>query len=93
MKNQPAQAQPIYAQYDFQTMEEYFDYILQSKINGQFNQVDSLLSQLQPKELTACITYLQGEYLEGGYASIDTLYCLSRAQEILFALPVIKNVV
>lgn len=40
----------IFKEYGFDTIEEYFNYIIESKINGQFAQVQNLIKQLSKKE-------------------------------------------
>lgn len=36
--------------YDFKTMEDYFDYINLSKINGNYSQVSNLIKELSQKQ-------------------------------------------
>ena len=46
--------------YEFKTIEEYFDYILESKINGQPTQVKRLIADLSPDQKKQFINYLFG---------------------------------
>ena len=44
--------------YDFETIENYFDYILESEINGQRSQVESLVKALSSSQNRECLNYL-----------------------------------
>lgn len=44
--------------YDFQTMEDYFEYILLSKINGQQKQVTDLINRMSKEQKRQCLVWL-----------------------------------
>lgn len=44
---------------DFETEEQYFDYILDSEINGQRQQVRSLISDMRFMDILNCLRYLR----------------------------------
>lgn len=46
--------------YDFDTIEEYFDYIVGSKVNGNFSQVKELISELSKNQKKQFLSYLAG---------------------------------
>lgn len=43
--------------YNFETIEDYFDYIVESKINGQHGQVDSLIKAMSKEEKKHCFIW------------------------------------
>lgn len=45
--------------YDFETIENYFDYILESEINGQRSQVESLIKSLSKQQKKECLSHLK----------------------------------
>jgi len=45
--------------YDFATLDQYFDYVLDSEINGNRNQVRVLISDMSVKQKKDCASYLQ----------------------------------
>jgi hypothetical protein len=48
--------------YEFKTIEIYFDYIVESYINGQLMQVCNLCKDLSKKQKLHCLNYLQNNY-------------------------------
>lgn len=48
--------------YDFETIENYFDYILESEINGQRSQVESLIKALSTQQKKDCLNYFRSSY-------------------------------
>lgn len=44
---------------NFTTIEEYFDYIVSSRINGQWTQSSELANKLSKAQKLECITYLR----------------------------------
>ena len=51
----------ILKKYEFKTIEEYFDYIEDSKINGQFPQVRELFKRLSKSQQKLCLNYFNNE--------------------------------
>lgn len=45
--------------YDFNTIEEYFNYIVESEINGQRAQVHALINDLSTQQKKDCLKYLK----------------------------------
>lgn len=43
--------------YGFKTMEDYFDYILLSKINGQYTQVSALILKMSKEQKKDCLKW------------------------------------
>jgi hypothetical protein len=43
--------------YDFETIEDYFEYIIISKINGQHSQVLSLIKAMSKEQKKNCLYY------------------------------------
>ena len=76
---------PIFKQYDFTTMEELFNYIVDSKINGNYSQVRQILGELKPVELRQFINYFSDRnYTDAEYPySEDIKFCKQAALEIL----------
>ena len=50
--------------YEFRTIESYFDYIIDSRINGNFSQVKSLFNKLNKQQKKLCLKYLNCDYDE-----------------------------
>ena len=48
--------------YNFFHIETYFDYIVESYVNGQLMQVCELCSDLSKKQKLHCLNYLQSNY-------------------------------
>jgi len=46
--------------YEFKTIEEYFDYIIDSQINGNHNQVKELFKKLDNSQKKTFFNYLKG---------------------------------
>ena len=44
--------------YEFKTIEDYFNYIIDSKINGNFSQVKDLFNKLNKEQKSLCLKYL-----------------------------------
>lgn len=65
--------------YDFKTIEEYFDYIIESKINGQHAQVKSLITALSKEQKKEFIIHLEFSYSN----SKDIEYCKDLTIELL----------
>lgn len=45
--------------YDFNTIEDYYQYIVLSEYNGQRKQVKDLISKLSKKQKKDCLEYLE----------------------------------
>lgn len=50
--------------YNFDSIEEYFNYILESKINGNYSQVSNLIKKLSLNQKKTLLQYLVVEYME-----------------------------
>lgn len=44
--------------YDFNSMDDFYNYIIESKENGQFTQVKELINQLSTKQYFGFLEYL-----------------------------------
>ena len=44
--------------YEFETMEDYFDYVVVSRINGNFSQVKDLVKDMSNKQYNGFIRYV-----------------------------------
>ncbi len=71
--------QPIFAQYGFENLIEFFYYIVDSKINGNPSQVKQLLTEMLPDQVEAFIKF------ETGHSDLvkDLQYCKDIAVHIL----------
>lgn len=59
---------------DFTTIEEYFDYMVLSQINGQYRQLGELIAKLSTKQKKEAIAYLDSiEYSENEGMSLKKL--------------------
>jgi len=47
--------------YEFKQIENYFDYIVETEINGQYRQLKKLINKLSPKQKRLCFLYLSNE--------------------------------
>lgn len=45
--------------YDFYSIEGYFDYILESEVNGNFSQIKSLFKKLSTEQKRLFFSYIQ----------------------------------
>jgi hypothetical protein len=52
----------IIKSYDFDTIEDYFNYIVESKINGQKTQAKELYNSLSRRQKNAFIQFAEGVY-------------------------------
>jgi hypothetical protein len=57
--------------YDFETIEDYYDYIVLSKINGQHGQVESLIKAMSKEQKKDCLIWLDSQ----SYDVADSEYC------------------
>ena len=64
--------------YDFETIEDYFDYIVLSKINGQHAQVVSLIKAMSVQQKKHCLIWFNYQIV-----SEHTKYCKSKLIEAL----------
>jgi hypothetical protein len=48
---------------EFTSIESYFEYIVDSEVNGQFKQVDSLIKELSRNQKKDALDYLSTQYL------------------------------
>ncbi len=48
--------------YDFETIEEYYGYILESEINGNRSQVQSLIKALSTEQKKDCLNYFRNSF-------------------------------
>jgi len=74
----------IFESYDFTTMEEFYNYIVESKINGNYSQVAKLIKEMSKKDTRSFIQWCETER-DGQPASTigDYIYCQSLATDIL----------
>lgn len=56
--------------YAFKTIEDYFDYILLSKVNGQQKQVADLIERMSKEQKKECL-----KWFEEQTKTADTEYC------------------
>ena len=61
---------------DFETIEQYFDYIIESKINGNFKQVIELYNCLSGVQKTELFQHIISNYSDREF--IDLLKCLNK---------------
>lgn len=47
---------------DFETIEEYFDYIAESIVNGQIQQAKTLVNDLSKKQLKEAFNYYNNDF-------------------------------
>lgn len=74
----------IVKEYGFDTIEEYFNYIIESKINGQHTQVQNLIKQLSKKDIAHFIKWCDSEKdIMGADQVTDYAYCKNAAIDIL----------
>ena len=52
-------------EYEFKTIEDYFNYIVDSKINGQYSQVKHLIKQLSKDQKLLLFRYLKHDKYKG----------------------------
>jgi predicted NAD/FAD-dependent oxidoreductase len=66
-------------QYNFSDLNQYFDYILESEVNGQFEQVESLILSLSKPQRVELLTWLTDEMPDKANDSYTQVYkkCLS----------------
>jgi hypothetical protein len=57
---------------DFQCSEDYFEYIYESHLNGQFRQVAELIGDLRVINLKACLEYFVENWGRGGDEHSDS---------------------
>lgn len=69
-----------YRNLDFKTPEEYFQYIIDSKINGNYSQVAALIKDMPRKSIGNFIKWVQNN---NGDPSGAGRYCQSLAIDIL----------
>lgn len=75
---------PIYEQYGFSNMEEFHQYIIDSKINGNHSQVKNLLKEMSKKEVREFIAWTTGQADEiPADQREDYKYCQSLATDVL----------
>ncbi len=69
----------IYEKYEFDNMTEFFEYIVETKINGQPQQVKSLINEMTVKEIRLFIDWIRQEENTGQ----DARFCMESALYIL----------
>jgi superfamily I DNA and RNA helicase len=52
-------SQKMIKAYDFETIQDYYDYVLLSEINGQRQQVYSLVKSMSKEQKKECLAYLK----------------------------------
>ena len=57
--------------YNFESIDDYFGYIVVSKINGQHEQVLSLIKAMSKQQKKECLKYLE----EFSHSKEDVKYC------------------
>jgi hypothetical protein len=75
----------IYKTYDLESMEDFFDYIVCSKVNGNFSQVRRLISELTKEEKKSFINWCNASnasYPESNAVG-DFIYCINIAMHLL----------
>lgn len=74
----------IVKEYGFDSIGEYFNYIIESKINGQFSQVENLIKQLSKKETAHFIKWcdLEPDAIAADQVK-DYAHCKNTAIDIL----------
>jgi ribosomal silencing factor RsfS len=65
---------------EFTTLEQYFDYIVESKANGNYRQVEDLIEKLSKEQKKEFIKHLD-EFYTGNSENIK--YCRYRANSLL----------
>jgi hypothetical protein len=65
-------------QYNFSKLEDYFNYILESEINGQFEQVEKLIIELSKPQRVDLF-----EYLRNGEQSEYRAKCIGKLLKLL----------
>ena len=68
-------AEDLAKEYDFNTKEEYFDYIVTSLINGQRKQVKDLFNQMHPSDKEEFLNDFLTE--DNSYHSSTRKICIS----------------
>ena len=53
--------------YEFETIEDYFEYIIQSKINGSFKQVEELVAAMSRAQNKEFIIWYQYNFIGSIY--------------------------
>lgn len=71
-------------EYSFRSIEEYFDYILESYVNGQPQQAKALIQALSKPQRKTCYNWLQNTELESDNEFYNK--CLSRAKTEVYEL-------
>jgi hypothetical protein len=64
--------------YNFNSMDQYFDYILESEVNGQFEQVEKLIIELSKPQRIDLF-----EYLRNGEQSEYRAKCIGKLLKLL----------
>jgi len=59
--------------YDFETIEDYFNYILDSETNGQRSQVESLIKALSTQQKKHCLSYFRNSFGTNKNADLETV--------------------
>lgn len=81
---QEEEEKPIYEKYDFNAMPEFYDYIIESKINGNPAQVKQLLTECTPEQIKNFIQFVFDLAGEVSRALNDSeMYCKNIALEVL----------
>lgn len=65
--------------YDFTTTEEYFDYIVASKTNGQHQQVEDLITKLSKQQKKDFLEHVNNN----PHAGEDSRYCTDLTLKLL----------
>lgn len=73
---------PIYAQYDFESMDEFFNYIVESRISGQPQQVTKLLTEMSPTQVGEFIKWVDLDHNDV-YMQEAGKYCHNAAIQVL----------
>lgn len=50
--------------YEFETIEDYFQYIVLSQVNGQFSQVDSLIKAMSKEQKKDCLEAIDSDFID-----------------------------
>lgn len=73
----------IYQSYDFETMEQFLEYIIDSKINGNHSQVEELIQEMNPSQTRIFINWARNTDVQGENLQADFSYCINKAIDVL----------
>lgn len=83
MKKSAGESANIWEQYDFQSLTEFFDYILESHTNGNFTQVNQLISELTRQQQAEFIRHCY--FGDASFNEKGASYCIDQTLTALEA--------